>query len=180
MSELALFDHPAGTLLAVVLGLALVVAGRRLFWLAIGVAGFFVGLVAASQLLELQPLWLELLVAILAGIVGALLAVFLQRAVVGIAGFFAGGWLALEVWRLSGQEGGAVGWLLFLVGGVAAAILAVLVFDLALVAVSSLLGAKLIVDASGVVEPSALVLLLVIAGAGVLIQLAFRRRSRPR
>jgi hypothetical protein len=33
---------------------------------------------------------------------------------------------------------------------------------------------------AGVGEPSALVLLLVIAGAGVLIQLAFRRRSRPR
>lgn len=180
MPDLPFLDHPAGPAIAVALGIVLVLAGRRLFWLAVGVGGFIGGLLVADRLLHLEPWWLQLAVAVFAGIIGAFLAVFLQRFVVGVAGFVAGGWLAIELWRLAGQDTGGFAWVFFFLGGVAAAILAVLLFELALMAVTSLLGAGLIVDAAGLEQPAALILIAVIAAAGTLIQATFRRRGRAK
>ena len=178
MPDLPLLHAPAAPAILVVLGIALVLAGRRLFWLAVALAGFGVGLFAAQRLLNLQPWWLQLVAAVFAGLFCALLAIFLQRLMVGLAGFAAGGWLAIEVWRLTGQQTGGMAWVFFFLGGVAAAILAVLLFELALMAVTSLAGAALIVGATGLGQPAALILTALIAAAGTFIQASLRRRSR--
>jgi hypothetical protein len=179
MPQLPFLDHPAGPAIAIALGIVLVLAGRRLFWLAVGVGGFVAGLLVADRLLRLDPWWVKFVVALLAGLFGALVAVFLQRLVVALGGFVAGGWLAIEVWRLAGQDTGGLAWVFFFLGGIAGAILAALLFELALMAVSSLLGAVLIVDAARVGQPAALILVALIAAAGTLIQATFRRRRRP-
>ena len=69
-------------------------------------------------------------------------------------------------------------WVFFFLGGVAAAILAMMLFELALMAVTSLAGAALIVGATGFGQPAVLILTALIAAAGTLIQAFFRRRSR--
>ena len=97
---------------------------------------------------------------------------------VGLAGFAAGGWLAIELWRLTGQPTGGMAWIFFFLGGVAAAIVAMLLFELALMAVTSLAGAGLIVGATHLGQPEALILTALIAAAGTLIQASFRRRSK--
>lgn len=178
MLDLATLDHPAGPALAVALGVLLLLAGRRLFWLAVGGLGFLAGLLLARALFDLDPWWLELVVAAACGLVGALVAILLQRLMIGLVGFFAGGWLAIELWRMAGAEGGGWAVLFFLLGGVAAAILAMLLFELALAVLTSLVGAELIVEAAGVEPPAALVLLAVLTAAGTLVQLAFGRRRR--
>ena len=97
MPDLPLLHAPAAPAILVVLGIALVLAGRRLFWLAVALAGFGVGLFAAQRLLNLQPWWLQLVAVVFAGLFCALLVIFLQRLMVGLAGFAASGWLAIEV-----------------------------------------------------------------------------------
>lgn len=164
--------------LALVVGGVLLIAGRRLFWLAVGAAGFVVALFLALRFLDPEPLWLLLGLALVAGVAGAVLAVLLQRLAVALAGFLAGGWLGLALWI---QLGGAEGWPAlgaFLVAGVVAAILAGAVFELALVVVSALIGALLIAGGIGADGLFGLALVAVLTVAGSLVQTSFGRRRR--
>ena len=179
MADLLPYAHgPAAPAIAIAVGIALLLAGRRLFWLAVALAGLLAGLYAAQRLLNLQPWWLQLAAAVFAGLLCALLAIFLQRLMVGLAGFAVGGWLAIELWRLTGQATGGMAWIFFFLGGVAAAVLAMLLFELALMAVTSLAGAGLIVGVTALVPPASLALTALLAAAGTLIQVSFRRRRR--
>lgn len=161
---------------ALIVGGVLLAAGRRLFWLAVGAVGFVLALLLALRLLDPEPLWLLLGLALIAGIAGAMLALLLQRLAVAIAGFLAGGWIALALWV---QLGGGEGWPalgVFLLAGIVAAILAGAVFELALIVVSSLIGALLIASGIGADGLFALALVAVLTVAGSLIQTSFRRR----
>lgn len=163
---------------ALVVGIVLLIAGRKLFWLAVGAVGFVFALGLALRWLDAEPVWLLLGLAVLAGIVGAVLAVLLQRFAVAVAGFLLGGWAGLGLWvNLGGGEGlGAL--FAFLVAGVLAAVLAGALFEIALVVVSALIGAVLVTAAAGVEGPFALLLVLVLTAAGALVQSAFGRRRR--
>jgi len=164
--------------LALVVGVVLLIAGRRLFWLAVGAAGFVLALVLALRYLDLEPPWLLLGLALLAGLVGAVLAVLLQRLAVAIAGFLIGGWAGLGLWvNLGGGEGFGA-FLAFLVAGVLCALLAGALFEVALVVLSALIGAILVTGAAGVEGPTALLLVLVLTAAGALVQSALGRRRR--
>lgn len=130
------------TLLA---GLAILFFGRRLFWLFVAVVGFVVGFELASDFLAGQSEWLILLIALLVGLAGAAIAVFLQYLALGIAGFLAGGYLVLVLWRaieLGGPQW--LMWLVALVGAIIGSVLVVAMFDWALVILTSLVGAAMI------------------------------------
>lgn len=161
---------------SIVVGIVLLLAGRRLFWLALGTAGFVVALGLALHYLETDSQLVLLGLALVAGVAGALLAVFLQRLAIAVAGFLAGGWLGMTLWtQFAGGEGLAPVFA-FLIAGVLAAVFSATLFGLALVVVSSLFGAWLIVEGIGLAEPMATILLLVLTLAGSLIQFSFRRR----
>lgn len=175
---------PETPILALLAGLVLLVAGRRLFWLFVGLVGFF----AVYRWFEPYrgaPPSGRWLVAILAGLVGIVLAIFLQRVAIALAGFFAGGSFAVQLLglHLGHARGGA--FLVFVVAGVIAAILAVALFDLALIVLSSLAGADLIVEALHPRPGVAKLMLLILALVGIAVQMGitarrptgFRRRS---
>jgi hypothetical protein len=127
-------------------GIAMLFLGRQLFWLFVGAAGFLFGMDIVGALLGRQPEWLILVIALIFGIVGAVLAVFLQHAAVGIAGFLAGGYIVLNWLDVLGLERGVIVWALFAVGGIIGAILAAALFDWALIILSSFAGAAVIVQ----------------------------------
>lgn len=167
---------------SIVVGIVLLLLGRRLFWLALGTVGFFAAMYLALRYLVIDSELVLLCLALLAGVAGALLAIFVQRLAVGIAGFLAGGWLGMTLWtQVIAGPGGSEGLapvLAFLVAGIVVAILASALFELALILVSSLIGALLIIEAIGLAEPVSTVLLLVLTIAGSLVQSSFRRRRR--
>ncbi|MDX1502263.1 MAG: DUF4203 domain-containing protein [Thermoanaerobaculia bacterium] len=163
-----------------VAGGLLLVAGRRLYWLFVGVAGFVVGFLLAERLGLPGPDWAGLLAALLLGALAAMLAVFFQKVAVGAVGFLGGAALALVVgdtlaWGLSGWI-----WLVALVCGVVGAVLTRALFELSLVLLSSLAGASLVVQGAGWTDPEATVALLLLAGAGILVQLVSGRGRRRR
>ncbi len=143
-----LLESPFTPLVGALVGLVLLLAGRRLFWLLVGAVGFLFGFHLAQGWLGLDELWLRLAVAALVGIAGAFLAVLLQRLAIGIAGFLLGGaaagWAAEVAFGL--PEGAA--WVAFFIGGIVAAVIAGFLFEFALIVLSSLLGASLIVQAA--------------------------------
>jgi len=165
------------TILQVTAGLALLILGRRLFWLALAALGFVAGMSYASDFLPGQSEGTALLIGLAAGLIGALLAVFLQKIAIGAAGFLAGGYLALGLFRLIGAEPSALG---FLVGGVIGLVLIYPLFDWGLIILSSLAGALILVqtlDAARAVSAMAFAVAFVI---GLIIQSSLhRRRPKP-
>ena len=84
-------------IILVILGVVLLALGRKLFWLFVGGVGFVAGLTLTTQLLGEQPFWVILLVAALAGLVGSVMAVFLQRLMIAVAGFLAAGYVLVSL-----------------------------------------------------------------------------------
>lgn len=152
-------------------GLAALLFGRQLFWLFVGLVGFLVSFNLATEFLGGQPQWIILLIALVVGILGALLAVFLQYVAVGIAGFLAGGYASFALLRLLELEVNQdwLSWVVFIIGGIVGAILVLLIFDWALIILSSGVGAatlvqltELFTDLSPTVNLVLFVLLLIV------------------
>jgi hypothetical protein len=135
------------TIPRLLVGVALSTLGRKLFWLFVAGVGFLSAMSLASRWLEGSPDWLVIGLGIVAGLIGALLAIFVQKVAVVLAGFLAGGFLLLGLVNLMGFELAAASWLAFIVGGILGAILMTAAFDWALILLSSLAGASLISDA---------------------------------
>jgi hypothetical protein len=128
--------------LDIILGIALLIFGRVLYWLFIAIVGFLLGMELAQNLLADQQEWVRILVALGAGVLGALLAVFIQRLAFAIAGFFAGGYLAFLLALRLQNVGDPNIW--SIAGGIIGAIIAALLMDWAIIVLSSLAGAAAI------------------------------------
>ncbi len=131
----------------ILVGLALLFFGRKLFWLFVGVIGFLAGMEFGAEIVKGQSQGMILLIAIGAGLLAAILAIFLQRLVVAIAGGLVGGMLAMRVAMMLGASTESLQWIVFLAGALLAAILVSVVLDWALIGLSALIGAHLVSEA---------------------------------
>lgn len=156
-------------ILPILAGIILLLFGRTLFWLFVGLAGFLFGLEIAPQLFHLESSAMTFLVALLVGIVSAILAIFLQRLAFALGGFFAGGYVgSILAEQLQAGDSSTV-W--FVVAGVIGAVFAALLMDWAIIILSSLVGAVAIIDGLGMHDgPVGLILLLVLLLAGCIFQ----------
>ncbi len=158
-------------LVTILVGFLVLAVGRKLFWVFVGAVGFVVGLFLSAELLGGQPDWVLLVIALLAGVVGAVLAVLLQKVAVVIAGFIAGGYALL--WLLQAfpfDPGQLFVWLLFIIGGIIGAILATFLFAVALIALSVVVGATLIVQAFNFGPMISALLFVVLLVVGLVVQ----------
>jgi len=160
-------------------GAALLLFGRKLFWLFVAVAGFVVGVEAARFMFPHQTEVFNLAVALALGVLGALLALFLQKFAIVIGGFIGGGYLAVALGApLLGSAGlrypGV--WVCFLVGGILGAILLYIFFNWALIILSSMQGAHLILRGFAAPPHYFSILFLVLAIVGIIIQASTYRR----
>jgi hypothetical protein len=165
--------------LRIIAGLVLLFLGRQLFWVFVALLGFVTGLDLAPQLAPDAGPVLVLLIAIGLGLLGAILAYFFYHIAIGAAGFVAGGRLGTEVAAGLVPLSVQATWIAFVIGGVLGAVLLLLIFDWALIVISSLIGADYVVQPTGA-DParSAIFLALVIAGIAVQAGL-MRRRTAP-
>lgn len=159
----------------IILGLVLLVFGRKLFWLFVAIAGFLVGMEFAGVILGDQPQWVLVVVAGIAGLLGALLAVFAERIAFSLAGFFAGSYLALIVAQSLSVNGHSVVW--FGVGGVIGAMFAALVMDWAIIILSCLVGAGAVLQSVDLGQTVSFIVFVVLVSGGVVVQSRLMRRS---
>jgi uncharacterized membrane protein YeaQ/YmgE (transglycosylase-associated protein family) len=129
-----------------VVGIVLLLAGRRLFWLFVAVMGFVVGTEIAAELFPQQS-EMMMIGGVILGIAGAVLAFLVQKIAIGVGGFLAGGYLLMILLRNWEIHIGPYSWIAFLVGGIIGAMLMMSVFNWALIILSSSSGAYLIVHA---------------------------------
>jgi hypothetical protein len=157
--------------LPLVLGAVLLLVGRRLFWLLIATVGFLVAFTLVQRLAPESPQPLHWVLAVGAGLVGALLAIFAQQLAVGAAGMLFGGFATLWVLEHYGIDLGNWEWVALVAGGVVAGVLALAVLETALVVLSAVLGAGLVVGASRLDGLPAVVLFVVLVIVGVSVQI---------
>jgi hypothetical protein len=125
-------------------GVILLLAGRKVYWLFVAFVGFFTGLALATLIVPKQPQSLHLIIGLLGGVVGAALAVSLQKAALGLAGLIVGGYFVFHLQTLLGLKTGGLTWPLVIIGGILGAVLAVTLFDWGLIFLSSMTGVVLI------------------------------------
>ncbi len=183
MSHL-LASYTATHLFAAALGAALLVRGRKLYWLALGGVGFFLGLWLASRFLDLRSTGLQLGIAFLIGILGAYLTTAAQRLAVALGGFVVGGalayWVALWLARSLEWQSGPWWLITTLLGAMLGSFFAAILFEASLVALTSLLGALLIARASLLGPPHESWLFLVLLCVGMLAQSGEKKDRRER
>lgn len=158
-------------------GALLLLLGRRLFWLFVALAGFGAGLLLAPYILPEAPEWLVLVLALALGLAGALLAVFLQRVAIAVAGLMAGAFIGSALATSVAGEGTVVAWIGIIVGAILGAILLSTVFDWGLIGLSSLAGATMIVDALNLVGGTGWTATIVLFLVGAAFQMFTGRKS---
>ena len=164
-------------ILDLLLGAVLLIAGRKLFWLMVGAIGFVIGVMLATRFFHGSEVTM-ILAGLVLGIIFALLAIFLESVAIGIAGFLGGGYVLLSIATMLGLDrGGLSTWIIFAIGGVLGVILVALLFSWALITISSLAGASMVVAAFGISAATAGVVFIGLVIAGVLIQGTALRRE---
>jgi hypothetical protein len=158
------------SLIQAVFGLAMLTFGRRLYWLFVGGIGFAIGFSLASRFLVDSSIWTLLIIGLVVGMLAGLAAVLMNRLVMGIAGFLVGGFLAIKLLELISLASPPPTWLVFLVGGACCALLVAILVDWALILLTSLLGAGLLVQLLKTSDRLSLVLIVVLVGIGCFIQ----------
>lgn len=157
------------SLISFLIGIALLVGGRRLFWLFVGALGFIAGLQLAGLFPQISEAT-SLIIGLVFGIVFAVLAIFLQRLAVGIAGFLAGGFFLTTLAGRIGLDSNVFPWVLFIIGGMVGVLLVMLLFDWALITFSSIAGALLILQSFSTPPAAGGAILSLLVIAGVIIQ----------
>ena len=169
--------HSSVTIVGVLIGIVILFFGRKLFWLCVAAVGFAVGVEIAPHLVNESSSLLALLVALAFGVLGALLALFLQKIAIAVLGFLSGGKLASAIAVAFFVQYAQYSTIIFVVGGIIGAILLLAVFGWALIVVSSFIGAYLIQSAI-VLPPTGSTLVFVgLAVVGIVVQAASFRRS---
>jgi hypothetical protein len=165
-------------ILSVLIGAVILFFGRRLFWLCVAAVGFAAGVEIAPHLVHEPSAILSLSVAIVFGFIGALLAMFLQKVAIAVAGFLAGGKLALALVTAFFVHGSNYPGITFIIGGIIGAILLLSLFDWTLIVLSAVVGAYLICHTIVLPQTGATILFVGLAALGIVVQAA-AFRGRP-
>jgi hypothetical protein len=168
---------------AIVIGLVLIVAGRKLYWLSTGGMGFVLGVLLAGRAVAGASFLVELGIALLAGVVGAVFAIVAQQAAVVLTGMLVGAGLAFMVALPFAEDLGATLYWMPVMGAVFGVVFAAFVFETALSVVTAVVGAFLVVVGLVVAgveirEPYDLVALAALSTVGVGVQSRLGKRRR--
>ena len=131
----------------------------------------------APHLVNEHSSLLLLLVALAFGVLGALLALFLQKIAIAVLGFLAGGKLASAIAVAFFVHYAQYSTIIFVIGGIIGAILLLAVFGWALIVVSSFIGAYLIQSAIVLPPTGSTLVFIGLAIVGIFVQAASFRRS---
>jgi len=168
-------------ILNLILGIVLLTTGKKLYWLFVAIIGFLIGYGVSTQYLHLQlnPPWLIYLIALGAGVIGAILGTFLQHLAIALVGFIVGGYGALYLTGLLKITNQAGNLMAFIVGGIIGLLLVASIFNWALYLLSCWGGATLVTQAIGLQGLLGTAIFFALFVLGMIIQVGlFRERPK--
>jgi hypothetical protein len=176
-------EHMLLLMSRILVGLLLLFFGRRLYWLFVAAVGFLYGLELAPRLLPQQSGAMIVIIALVLAVVGALLAGVATKVALGAIGFVAAGGIAALTLQHLTIDSGLVALGVYLIAGLIGAVLFLLLFNAALIVLSSLAGASLIVlsaEQLRLMSPTfGTALVIVLAVGGIVVQARPWRSRRP-
>lgn len=167
-------------IIRVLIGLMMLTLGRQLFWLFVAGVGFAIGAYLAYRYYPGQDEWVLIAISLGAGLVGVIMAYAMQQFAVIVAGFVAGGYFSMIFLTNLGMQFQGFPWLVFIIGGAIAALLATVVFNWALVLLSSLVGATLIVQSLDYPQQTSNILFVFLIILGIVTQTVLQGREQRR
>ena len=170
--------HFSVAIVGALIGAVILLFGRKLFWLCVAAVGFAAGVEIAPHFVNEPSPLLALTIALVLGLIGALLALFLQKIAIAVLGFLAGGKLAGAIAAAFFVHYAQYSTIIFVVGGLVGAILLLALFDWALIVVSSLIGAHLIQSAIVLPSSGSTIVFIGLVVIGILAQAASLRRGQ--
>lgn len=153
----------------IVVGTLLLLFGRKLYWLALGALGFFLGLTLAERNLEASG-QTELIVAGVAGVAGVVFAYVAEKLAVTLGGFAIGAVLAYYLAQPYAEQLSYQIWFVVLVGALLGICFAAFVFKAAVIVVSALVGALLVTRGLLLEPPYEMAVFAALALVGIAIQ----------
>lgn len=178
-----MFDHfelPQANAIFWSVGLLSLLFGRRLFWLVVAVVGCYLSGLAAKAYLPAESDTMVLSFAAIGGVLSIVAVGLIQKVAAALTGFVIGGYvLSVYVQQWAQMTAGNL-LLLFAVCGLICALLVLLAYHTGVMVITSVLGAGLIVHATGFTENAGLVLFVALALAGFFIQSGIVHRGRNR
>ena len=116
-------------------------------------------------------------VGLAAGLIGVVVAVFAQNLAIGIAGFVMGSYVLAFLFYTIGLVG--TGWtsVALIGGGMIATALVLALFDLALIALSSLAGANLIIQVTNFSPVMTSIVFVLLVAIGVVVQVSMLKKN---
>lgn len=167
------------SIISILFGVGLLLFGRRAFWLFVAGAGFVAGLSLTNRLVD-APQAVGVTIGLVIGLLAALLAVAVQRFAIRLAGFLVGGYIALQILPFLNLEGNWATLAGFVIGGLIGIVMIGMFLGWALILLSSLAGAALIVNAFGLGSGLGTLIFIVLAVVGVIFQARELQASRHR
>jgi hypothetical protein len=161
-----------------IIGALLLIFGRKVFWLFLGGIGFLAGMTLANKFVGGESSTTLLIVGLIGGLLGAGIAIFIQKIAVAIAGFLGGGMLGYIGTHMIGWQPEHFPWIPVLVCGVLGIFFATFLFKWALTMLSSGVGAYMIVRAFTLPAFPSTLLIIGLAILGIIIQVRLDRKKK--
>ena len=163
------------TIISLAGGGILLFFGRRLYWFVIASAGFAGGILIGHKVFPPEPVWLILAAPVLIGIIVAILSIFLQKLALRVTGMLAGGFLGYTIAaELIARPWPLVG---LLIGSIIGFWLVMILFDWALIMLSSLSGTALICQQAPLDREPRFILAAVLLLLGIAVQGTMQRKA---
>lgn len=166
-------------LITVVLGFVSLIGGAQLPWMFTGSAGYLVGIWLADIIGFNQNEWQVLAIASAVGLSVILITYYLRRLVIIIAGFSAGGYISTTLPAIMGWKTVLEDWQAILLVGTACAVILFLWFKLALVLVTTLAGATIVVQHLNLTMVSKEAMFVVLVVVGLTAQYVMLQYATP-
>jgi hypothetical protein len=144
--------------------------GRKLFWVFVAGVGFITAATWASHTFARESDFIILIIALVAGLIGALIAMFVRWLGIGLAGFLGGGYIVFSLLAMFGIDLGGFSWVLYVIGGIIGAILFAVFFDWTLIILSSVSGAVVLTQSFAISRPLGMVTIAVLVIVGIIVQ----------
>jgi hypothetical protein len=151
-------------------GVCLIMFGRQLYWLFVGLVVLLYALLIAPQLLHGRPGWLIIAASLGAGALAGILAVFFKRLIMAFAGFLAGGFFAFTLASYFHLASENAPWIAGAIFGVLCAVLFAVFFDWSIIILSSLVGSLLITQSLHEDVAASIIIFTALSIAGVVAQ----------
>jgi hypothetical protein len=158
----------------ILIGIGMVLFGRKLFWVFAAGVGFITAATWATRALSGRSDVIVLLIALAAGVIGGLIAIFIRWLGIGLAGFLGGAYIIYGLFVLFNLDLREYSWIVYLIGGGMGVIFFSVFFDWTLIIISSMSGALILTQSIArlfsIPRPLGIVMIVILIIIGIIIQ----------